>query len=394
MQKLTHEIKDLKKHLTRFLKRFKPCIKTAPSRRHMETYVAGQVSSLERKNMEAIAIDKGIKPRTLQAFMGTLAWDENAVARKLREIIKTDHADDAAIGIIDETSHAKKGDKTVGVKRQHCGSTGKQDNCVVTVHLAYASAGFAALADADLYLPKDWCEDHARRREAGVPEDIEFRTKTEIALTIVQRTLAEGVPMKYLCADELYGRSGHFRRSIAALGLTYAVEIPCNLTGWTERRLKQGKAALRVDKLWRRGGPKRQRFHVKNTGKGAAVWEVRAGRVAMCEDGFAAPAQWLLIVRNVLSGEVKYFLCNASPDAPVATMLHVAFRRWQIERLFEDAKGEAGFDHAEMRQYLPHKRHVILTMTSILFLFREVVRLRKKRVMESAERAVKCGVAA
>ena len=91
MKHLTTEIKNLKGRLTRFLKRFESCIKTAPSRGHMATYVAGQVGSLERKNMEAMALDKGTKPRTLQAFMETLAWDENAVARKLREIIRTDH---------------------------------------------------------------------------------------------------------------------------------------------------------------------------------------------------------------------------------------------------------------------------------------------------------------
>ena len=394
MKPLTTEIKNLKGRLTRFLKRFESCIKTAPSRGHMATYVAGQVGSLERKNMEAMALDKGTKPRTLQAFMETLAWDENAVARKLREIIRTDHFDASAIGIIDETSHAKKGDKTVGVKRQHCGSTGKRDNCVVTVHLAYTSDDFAALADADLYLPEEWCEDRCRRAGAGVPEDIEFRTKTEIALAITRRTLAEGVPMKYLCADELYGRSSHFRREIAALGLTYVVEIPCNLTGWTERRLRQGKDAIRVDKLWPGGGPKWQRFHVKNTGKGAVVWDVRVARIAMREDDLPAPAQWLLIAKNVLTREVKYFLSNAPQETPVATLLHVAFRRWQIERLFEDAKGQTGFDHGEMRKYLPHKRHMILTMTSILFLLREVMRLRKKRVMESGERTVLCGTAA
>ncbi len=344
--------------------------------------------------MEAMALDKGTKPRTLQAFMETLAWDENAVARKLREIIRTDHFDASAIGIIDETSHAKKGDKTVGVKRQHCGATGKRDNCVVTVHLAYVSGEFAALADSDLYLPTEWCEDKERRAAAGVPEDIEFRAKTEIALEITRRTLAEGVPMKYLCADEWYGRSSHFRREVAGLGLTYVVEIPRSLTGWTERRLKPGKDAIRVDQLWPRGGPKRQRFHVKNTGTGAVVWEVRAARISMREDDLPSPAQGLLIARNVLTREVKYFLSNAPRETPIATLLHVAFRRWHIERLFEDAKGQTGFDHAEMRKYLPHKRHMILTMTSILFLMREVVRLRKKRIVECGKCAVVCGTAA
>lgn len=385
MKNLAAEIKRLDTKLNRFLKRFEPCIKTAPSRSHMKTYVAGQVGPLERKNIEAMALDTGVKPRTLQSFMETLCWDEDAVARKNREIIRQEHFDECAIGVIDETGDPKKGDQTVGVKRQYCGATGKRDNCVVTVHLAYISGEFAALADADLYLPTEWCEDQDRRAEAGVPEEIEFRTKPEIALDILKRTLDEGVPMKYLCADELYGRSSNFRREVAGLGLTYVVEIPCNLSGWTESRLQKGKEAIRVDELWKRGGPKWQMFHIKNTGTGPVVWEVRAARFSVKEDDAASPAQWLLVARNLLTGEVKYFLANAPTKAPLETLLHVAFRRWHIERLFEDAKGQTGFDQSEMRKYLPHKRHLILTMTSILFLMREVVRLRKKQIMEPSE---------
>jgi SRSO17 transposase len=394
MNDLIAEITHLKSRLSNFLKRYRSCVKTAPSREHMKTYMSGQIGPLERKNMEAMALEREIPPRTLQAFMETLRWDEDAVARKNREIIRGEHYDANAIGIIDETSDPKKGDKTTGVKRQYCGATGKRDNCVVSVHLAYVSQEFSALADADLYLPKEWCEDQARREAAGVPEDIDFRTKPEIALDILARTLADGVPMKYLCADELYGRSITFRREAASLGVTYVVEIPCNITGWTESRLKKGRDAIRVDELWKRGGPKWQMLHVKNTGKGPVVWEVRAARFSVKEENEASPAQWLLVARNLLTGEVKYFLSNAPEEMPVETLVHLAFRRWHVERLFEDAKGQAGFDHSQMRKYTPLKRHLILTMTSVLFLMREVARLRKKQLLECGECAVVHRVAA
>jgi len=375
------EIKGLRARLGIFMRNYESCIKTRPSRNNMKRYVGGQVGPLPRKNVENIAYEAGVPPRTLQNFLAQNAWDEDCVARKNRAILMRDHFDEKAIGIIDETSDAKKGEKTVGVKRQHCGATGKRDNCVVSVHLAYATSDFAALADSDLFLPEDWCADDARRAEAGVPEDVAFRTKPAIALDLLRRTLAEGLPMKWLCADELYGRSGPFRDAVDAMGLKFVVEIPRNLTGWTPARLETGKAARRVDELWRRGGPSWVKYHVKTTGKGPEVWEARVVDAHLSRDGRPGPLRKLLIARNVRTGEVKYFLSNAT-DASAETLLHVAFRRWQVERLFQDAKGCVGFDQSEVRKYTALKRHMILSMTSLLFLMREVTRLRKKRVLE------------
>ena len=386
-------VTNLPLRLGNFMRNYKPCIKTAPSRENMKLYVAGQIGTLERKNVENIALEAGVPPRTLQNHLAQNNWDEDAVACKNREIIRRDHFDANAIAIIDETSDPKKGEKTVGVKRQHCGATGKTDNCVVSVHLAYATDDFAAIADSDLYLPQEWCEDAERRAEAGVPDALVFRTKPEIALALLRRTRGEGVPLKWLCADELYGRSAPFRNAVEAMGLRYVVEIPCNLTGWTPGRLQKGEAAKRVDELWQRGGPSWEMFHVKNTGKGPVVWEVRAVAFHLREEGMPGALKRLVIARNVLSREVKYFLSNAV-DAPTETVLHVAFRRWQVERLFEDAKGSVGFDQSEVRKYVALKRHLILSMTSLLFLMREVSRLRKKRVLERGASAYVHRVAA
>ena len=129
----------------------------------MATYVNGQLGPLPRKNVERIALEAGVPPRTLQQFLGAYRWDEAQMQTRVRQIVARDHAHPRALGIIDQTSFAKKGNKTVGVKRQWCGETGKVDNCVVTVHLSYAAESFATPIDGDLYLPKDWAEDEARR---------------------------------------------------------------------------------------------------------------------------------------------------------------------------------------------------------------------------------------
>ena len=152
------EIQDLKQiriHLDRFLEEFGDCIKTAPSRCHLRTYIGGQISDLPRKSVEPIALEAGIAPRSLQEFLGIHRWDEEAVRYRVQKLVNRDHADENAIAVVDETGFAKKGDKTPGVQRQYCGATGKIDNCVVTVHLGYIAGEFHALIDSDLFLPEE-----------------------------------------------------------------------------------------------------------------------------------------------------------------------------------------------------------------------------------------------
>jgi SRSO17 transposase len=383
---------DLRRELDQFLAQFDDCIKTGPSRAHLRTYIGGQHSQLPRKSIEPMALDAGVAPRSLQEFMGLHRWAHDAVRSRVHEVVAHDHAAEHAVGVIDETSAVKKGDQTAGVQRQYCGASGKTDNCVVTVHLGYAAGDFATLLDGDLYLPREtWCADTARREAAGIPPDVQYRPKWQIALDLLDRAQGHGVRLKYLTADELYGRAGEFRAGAAARGLQYVVEIPCNLRGWTKpprwmtdrhgrpRRAPGQVGARRVDALWRRGGPSWTAFHVKDTEKGPVVWEARSTRFQLVTDPPGAPAQWLLAAHNVLTDERKYFLSNAPPDAPLEVLLRVAFSRAVIERLFEDAKDEIGFDHFEVRRYLPLQRHLVLSSVSLLFLMERAQVLREKK---------------
>jgi SRSO17 transposase len=393
------ELGAIRRNLDKFLAKFDGCIKTRPSREHLRTYVGGQIGELPRKSVEPIALDAGVPPRSLQEFLGLHRWDDQAVRRRLQQIVASEHGDADAIAVIDETSFPKKGAETTGVQPQYCGATGKTDNCVVTVHLGYATERFHALIDGDLYLPEEtWAQNGSRRRKAGIPKSVVFREKWRIALDLLDRTTANGVSFRYLTADEEYGRSGPFRRGVAAHGIQYVVEVPCSMTGWTHRppmrglrpwagssrrrRLKlkaEAPAPCRVDGLWKRGGPQRRNYHVKDTQKGPVVWEVRAGRFYPWEDGVAGEPGWLMVARNVVAGEVKYFFSNAPADAPLTELLRIAFSRWIIERLFEDGKGEVGLDHFEVRRYLSLIRHLVLSMVSLLFLVKETDRLRGEK---------------
>ena len=374
------KLEELRPRLDEHLARFDDCIKTKPSRRHLKTYVNGQLGPLERKSVEPMALEADVPVRSLQEFLEIHRWDEAKVARRVREIVMDRHADPDAVGIIDETSFAKKGKKTAGIQHQYCGETGKLDNCVVTVHLAYAAKDFAAIVDGDLFLPpKTWAHDMERRRKAGIPEEVKHRPKWRIALDLLKRSAGDGVRMKWLTADEEYGRVAEFRRESADMGLLYVVEVPCDTTGWTRAMARRGEDARRACAIWRRGGPSWEAYHVKDTEKGPVVWEARAVRFHPHEEGGAGDEQWLLVARNCLTGEVKYFLSNAPRGTPREAMIRVAFTRSEVEHLFHEAKGEIGIRHFEVRRYKPVMRHLALSMVSLLFFCEEVARLRGEK---------------
>ena len=201
--------------------------------------------------------DPPVPPRSLQEFLSLHKWDEEKVARRVRELVVERHADPRAVGVFDETSFAKKGSHTCGVQRQYCGESGKIDNCVVTVHLAYATDDFHCLVDSDVFLPGDaWAADPARREEVGVPETVVHRPKWRIALELLDRCLADGVAFPFMTADEGYGRCGEFRAGLTRRGLSYVVEVPRDTTGriagrWCGRRV--GCGSRRPAKLNRYG---------------------------------------------------------------------------------------------------------------------------------------------
>jgi len=165
-------IKKMGRKLRKFLAEFDDCFTRSEPREHLRTYVCGQLSDLPRKSIEPIALAAGVPPRTLQRFLSLGRWDQQRLRDRIQWIVARDHSHQRAIGIIDESGNPKKGQHTCGVQRQWCGNTGKIDNCVVGVHLAYAVDDFQCLLDSDLYLPESWANDSSRRKEAGIPDDV------------------------------------------------------------------------------------------------------------------------------------------------------------------------------------------------------------------------------
>ena len=388
------ELVELEEDLEQYWATYDEVFGRAESREHFRRFGRGQMGPLERKSLEPIADAERVPPRGLQQFFTQYQWDEDAARDKLQKKIAAKYGGEDGIFIVDETSDAKKGEWTAGVAPQYCGETGKIDNCIVTVHVAYARRGFHALLDGELFLPERWnpnAQDEtitAKRRRAKIPDEVVHEGKPAMALRQLRRAKANGVPGRWVSADEGYGGKPWWRKAVAVEGFWYVVEVPRDTMGWArEQRLQvpayQGKGkrpkkarpatgALSVEALSSstRGlrFKKWQAFHVHNTQKGPEVWEVKAG--CFWEQGVNAPgtAQWLLVARNVRTGEVKYFLSNAPEDTLLSKLVRVAFSRWQVERCFQDCKSELGLNHAELRNYRGLHRHLILTAINYYFL--------------------------
>ena len=189
----------IKPALTHFLHQFDDCFGRISTRRYLDLYVEGQLRDLQRKSLEPRADYFDEPPRNLQQFLSLFRWDEQRMRDRLQQHVARHHAHPHSVGVIDETSFVKKGNKTACVQRQHCGSVGKLENCVVSVHLGYATPRFHTMLDGELFLPQDtWHEDRRRCREAGVPDPIVYRSKHEIALAQYRRAVTNGIRFAWL----------------------------------------------------------------------------------------------------------------------------------------------------------------------------------------------------
>src|SRR5581483_3520707 len=390
------KIRQLGPKLNRFLKQFDDCFARKDTRGHLPVFIQGQLSDLPEKSVEPIAVEAGVPPRTLQEFLSLLKWDHDRMRDRLQAIVRTEHAGPHGIGMFDETSDPKKGDKTPGVQKQWCGRLGKTENCIVTVHLAYAVDDFHCLLDGELFLPESWANDRERCREAGIPDGMAYRPKWQIALELYDRAVTNQLSFEWVTFDEGYGGKPDFLRSLTARGQHYVGEIPRTFTGWlTAPRVvtrpyhaRQRGRGRRVPRL-ACGSPRAQavgdmmnapplrdqpwqRWRVKDGEKGPVVWECKHVLFfPKDENGLPGAAHHLVIARNVLDpSEPKFFISNAPANTSVGTLLKVAFSRWRIERCFEDQKSEIGLDQYEGRRYLGLKRHLILSSVSYLFLAR------------------------
>ena len=321
-----------------YLGRYRDCFLQRRTATHFDNYCRGLLSDLPRKSVEPIALACGTAVRTLQEFLVTADWQHEIAREKLqRRVAEVLDAlpDDplGTVGVIDETSCAKKGDQTPGVQRQYLGCLGKIDNGIVTVHVGVTKGTFQALLDADLYLPKSWDADRARCAEAGIPDSVRYRPKWQIAYDHVVRLDAHGVRFDWLVFDEGYGSKVPFLSALSLVGQKFVGEVPVSF--WVSTG--EGAPVQRADAvLTRADAAQGRRFRLARATTNERVWRAAGYSVQAGGHDYT-----LVAAINEATGEVKYFLTNAT-EASLARILAVAFRRATIEHGFRIAKTEAG----------------------------------------------------
>lgn len=368
----------------------------------LKGYCTGLMLPLERKSVEPMAA--GIDPRhasarhqALHHFVAKAGWSDEALLEAIAQWVmpRLKLAKEAA-WIIDDTGIPKKGKHSVGVARQYCGVLGKQDNCQVAVSLSLATEEASVPLAYRLYLPQEWAEDRARRRRAGVPEEVRFATKTQIALEQLEGLLARGAPKHCVLADGGYGVKTAFRQRLSILGLEYMVGITSAVVVWppgveplpAKRYSGMGRPPV-MPRRTRTGQP----VSVKDLAKAlphsafrTVGW--REGSNAPLEGRFAAvrvrhaggnsgrarlrPEEWLLIEWPAGDPEpLKYYLSTLPADTPLNDLVTKAHMRWRIERDYQDLKQELGLDHYEGRGWLGFHHHATLCIAAYGFLVSE-----------------------
>ena len=389
--------------LASYLEHLASSLGHADRRAPFGSYCKGLILPGERKSVEPIAAR--VEPSRVQGahqslhhFVANADWSQEALLRQVRTFVlpAIEKSGGVRAWIVDDTGFPKKGVHSVGVARQYCGQLGKQDNCQIAVSLSVANEHASLPIAFRLYLPEDWAADPVRRARAGVPEDVVFKTKPQIALDQIRAARAEGVPEGVVLADAGYGINTAFRAALTRMGLTYVVGVQSSVRLWppgagplppkawtgqgrpptlmrrdTQNQPQSAKQLAKSlpadawrDVAWREGVDKtlRSRF--------AAVRVRPAHRDYWRSHPYAE--EWLLVEwPQDESAPTKYWLSTLAADTALATLVETAKLRWRIERDYQELKQELGLDHYEGRGWRGFHHHMALCVAAYGFLVSE-----------------------
>ena len=336
-------------------------------RRRALAYLRGLLSPVERKNGWQLAEQAGdATPDGVQRLLYNYRWDADLVRDDLGDYVVEHLGCADGVVVVDETGFLKKGDKSAGVQRQYSGTAGRIENCQVGVFLAYAGVKGRTLLDRELYLPQVWARDWERRREAGVPDSVGFRTKPQLAQLMLGRTLESGVPFAWFTGDEVYGSDRNLRLWLEREEIAHVMAIKRNGKLWalTDR----GPLQVRADRL--AAGVEESawvRCSAGNGAKGPRVYDWAAVDIRPLRE--PGKGHWLLARRSVAKpGELAFYVCFGPSDTTLEELVRVAGTRWAIEECFEEAKGEVGLDQYEVRRWDGWYRHITLAMLAQAYL--------------------------
>jgi SRSO17 transposase len=353
-------------------------------REQLVKYLQGLLSAVKRKNGWQIAEAVGdVDPQPTQRLLYSATWDADAVRDELQHYVIEQFGDVNGIGVLDETGFLKKGTKSVGVKRQYSGTAGKVENCQIGVFLSYVSPHGHTFLDRRLYLPKEWCQDQARRDDAKVPKEVAFQTKPQLGGAMLRHAWAQGVPLRWVTGDEVYGNAPALRALIARQdGVHYVLAVAAHCPVWPApppvgvptphpgghrsppRVAPAPPGASTVSAIvasW--PAEQWQRLTVAAGEKGLRTYDWAQGRVVESQRGQPRVACWLLARRSITDPtDIAYYLSDASGDTSLRTLASVTAARWTVEQCIEESKGEVGLDEYEVRYWQSWHRHITCAM--------------------------------
>jgi len=377
--------------LESFVEPFAACLLTSEQRARTQQYIAGLMSHLGKKNAETIAYLHDLDRQTLQIFIGQAPWDHQPMLTELAQQVGTQLGEPNGVLVFDPSGFPKKGTESVGVQRQWCGRLGKVDNCQVGVYLAYVSSVEQALVDFRLYLPEEWAGDKKRRKKAGVPTEVRFRTRHQLALEMLQDK-GPLLPHAWVAGDDEMGRCTWFRRALRDLNESYLLAVPSNTLirdcaaqpppyGGRGRhpkvpfqRVERWCAALPED-AW-------QTIEVRPGDKGPLVVQAVKTRVlARTERRCVGIEETLVVIREQQAdGTMKhdYYLSAAPVETALAEFARVTKAAHRIEECLKRAKSEAGLAEYQVRTWEGWHHHQTLSLLATWFLTQETRRAKKK----------------
>jgi SRSO17 transposase len=398
------DVKDFIDELKGFHEIFIDCFHRSESRDHFFRYMVGQFSELERKSIEPIALSvEDGNVRAMQRFVSDAEWDDGQILNKYRTIVNEDLGSPNGVLIFDETGFVKKGNDSVGVAKQYCGTIGKVENCQVGVFAGYASPNGYALLDKRLFVPQKWFSEEyeLRRQKCGLPTSTTFKTKPQLATEMLNHLVEEAaVPFKYVVADSVYGNSAAFIEAVESHAhLTYFVETPSDTRCWIKRPVTRQKTYKYKGKMHSKTIVEKTekkpidlstlaksindffwyRRKVSEGTKGPIEYEFTRRHVVLSHNGLPQKSLWLIIRRTIEKQPVyKFYLSNAGASVRLNLFVWLSGIRWAIEQCFEETKSELGMDHYEVRKYRGWQHHMITCMLAHFFLWHLKIRLGKK----------------
>jgi SRSO17 transposase len=324
--------------------------------------VQGLLSELPRVNCWTIAEQVGDRtPDGMQHLLSRASWDVDGVRDDLREFVVEHLGDSDAVLVIDETGDVKKGTCSVGVQRQYTGTAGRIENSQMSVFLTYSTSRGHTFIDRELYLPKSWADDPARRTRAGVPAETTFSTKSRQAAKMITRVLDAGVVVGWVTGDEAYGKdAAGLRDPLEKRGQAYVLAVACDY------RIPTVEGNARADEM--AAGLRKRSWQKISAGAGAKGQRYYDwARIRLRPDGTTG-YHWVLVRRNRRTGETAFYRCYSPRRVALATLAQVAGRRWTIEETFQTGKELTGLDQHQVRTWTSWYRWTTLTMLAHAFL--------------------------